>query len=229
MSAALLDEVRKIRWFHTIDLGGGVTTPGFDPTPSKLQWLRLPEDLRGKTVLDIGAWDGFFSFEAERRGAARVVAIDSAAWQDPRVGRAGFDLAHRTFGSRVEPVTMEVLDLNPVHPGTFDLVLFLGVLYHMAHPLLALQRVASVTKDRLILETHVDLTECKRPALAFYPADECAGDISNWFGPNRAAIEGMLKSVGFRKIEVVKAVPVAYDVRGARRDSLGRMVVHAWK
>ena len=77
---ALRTEVSSIPWWHSIDLGDGVITPGIDDSPRKLHRLRLPQDLTGKSVLDIGAWDGFFSFEAERRGASRVLALDSYAW-----------------------------------------------------------------------------------------------------------------------------------------------------
>jgi tRNA (mo5U34)-methyltransferase len=74
---SLNQQIKAIDWWHPIDLGNGVVTPGIDCTPSRLAEIRLPEDLRGKSVLDIGAWDGFFSFEAERRGARRVLATDS--------------------------------------------------------------------------------------------------------------------------------------------------------
>ena len=68
--------MRNIKWWHRIDLGDGRITPGRDATQEKLETLHLPNSLSGKTVLDIGAWDGFFSFEAERRGAVRVLATD---------------------------------------------------------------------------------------------------------------------------------------------------------
>lgn len=93
---ALRLEVSKIKWFHTIDLGNGVITPGEDSTPNKLQTIALPADLKGSSVLDIGAWDGFFSFEAERRGASRVLATDDFCWSGPGWGtKNGFDLARR--------------------------------------------------------------------------------------------------------------------------------------
>ena len=150
----LLAEVAKVRWWHTIDLGQGVVTPGRDDTQAKLKRIALPPDLAGLSVLDVGAWDGFFSFEAERRGAARVVAVDTYSWGYGGSGsKAGFDLARRALRSRVEDRVLEVLDISPATVGVFDLVLFLGVLYHMRHPLLALERIASVTKQHLILET----------------------------------------------------------------------------
>ena len=82
-------------------------------------------------------------------------------------------------------------------------VLFLGVLYRVPNPLLALERVASVTGDLLILETVVDMVGYSRPAAAFYPGDELNGDPTNWWGPNHAAVVGLLRSVGFKRVEIV--------------------------
>ena len=92
--------VGAIRWYHTIDLGGGIVTPGVDDSPVRLARAQLPESLRGLTVLDIGAWDGFFSFECERRGAKRVLAIDTYSWDT--YGKDGFLLAHEMLKSKVE-------------------------------------------------------------------------------------------------------------------------------
>ncbi|HWE35115.1 MAG TPA: DUF1698 domain-containing protein [Isosphaeraceae bacterium] len=229
-TADLKDELRRIRWFHKIDLGGGITTPGIDDTPVKLRQAGLTDDLTGKSVLDIGAWDGFFSFEAERRGAARVVALDHLVWNAPAIGKAGFEFARRALNSQVEDVDCDVHALTPAHVGgAFDLVLFLGVLYHTPHPLMVLQNVSAVTSGQLILETHVDLNEYDRPVLAFYPGNECADDPSNWFGPNRAAVEAMLGSVGFREVKVFSTQAVGYRVHGGERSQFGRMVFHAWK
>jgi tRNA (mo5U34)-methyltransferase len=233
-TATLMDDINEIYWWHRIDLGNGITTPGRDDSPTKLEQIKLPRSLEGLTVLDIGAWDGFFSYECERRGAKRVVAVDKPVWDDPMMGKRGFELARRALGSKVEDVQLDVLDINPERVGVFDLVLFLGVLYHLPHPLLALERVASVAGKQLILETHVDMNEYDRPVLAFYPEDECAGDRSNWFGPNRAAVEAMLKVVGFRKVELMSSTPVVCKpdegyVRGAVESQCGRMVFHAWK
>lgn len=236
-------EVEKIHWFHRIDLGAGVVTPGVDDTPAKLAELGMPGDLRGKTVLDVGAWDGFFSFEAERRGASRVVAVDSYCWSGEGWGtKAGFELARKALGSRVEDRHMEVLDLSPEDPGRFDLVLFLGVLYHMRHPLLALEKVFGVTGGRLILETEVDLAGLRAPAMAFYAGDELNRDPTNWWAPNPAGLVAMLRAVGFGRVEVVRPPrPFPYrlarsfkealtqgksPLRECRRD---RMVVHAWR
>ena len=205
MDAELLKErAAGIRWYHTIDLGHGIVTDGADNTPERLARLQLPSSFAGKTVLDVGAWDGFFSFEAERRGAARVVATDSYSWSGQGWGtKAGFEFARAALGSRVEDLTIDVPDLSPERVGVFDVVFFLGVLYHVRHPLLALERVASVTRELLIVETVVDLLGYPRPAVAFYGGAELNRDPTNWWGPNIAATESMLRSVGFARVRVV--------------------------
>lgn len=216
----LREEVDAIRWFHSIDLGGGILTPGLDDTSERVEILRLPEDLSGRSVLDVGAWDGFFSFECERRGAARVVAADEFAWTGRNWSdKRGFELARRALGSKVEDVEVDVMDLAPDRVGgTFDVVLLLGVLYHLRHPLLALERVASVTGDLLVLETHVDLIGLRHPAAAFYEHRELDGDPTNWWGPNPAAVCSMLRAAGFRTAEVVSGRSRAFHAgRSARR------------
>ena len=244
-AATLREEVARLPWYHSIELPGGVVTPGGDDSRRRLERLGLPPDLSGLSVLDVGAYDGFFSFEAERRGARRVVAADSFAWTE--LGRkSSFELARAALRSRVEDVEVEVLDLSPERVGVFDLVLFLGGLYHMRHPLLALERVASVTGGRLILETHVDLALTRRPAMALYPGSELDHDPTNWCGPNPAAVEAMLRDVGFREVRLVSPSSLPYRagralkragrafgerLRGHRRPAAqlvqGRVVAHA--
>lgn len=206
----LRSRVAAIRWYHTIDLGGGVVTGGVDDSPQRLARVALPASLVGLSVLDIGAWDGFFSFECERRGAARVVAADFYSWHGSGWGtKAGFTLAREVLGSHVEDIDIDVMDLSPERVGTFDLVLFLGVLYHLRHPFLALERVASVTRDRLILETVVDMAGFNRPAMVFYPDRELNDDPTNWWGPNVPAVCGMLQSLGFARVTTVTPLPNA--------------------
>jgi len=163
----------------------------------KLLSLRLP-DLTGKTVLDVDACDGYFSFAAERFGASRVVAVDTGAWRRPG-GRDSFARVSEDLASGVEPVQLEMLDISPETVGEFDVVLFLGLLGHTRHPLLALERIASVTRDLLVVETLVDVGPFPSPAVAFYPW-KMLRDESSWWGPNRAAVEGMLRSVGFEHV-----------------------------
>ncbi len=236
----LKQKVAQTTWWHTIDLGNGVITPGSDNSPYKLQQLGMPDDLHGKTVLDVGASDGFFSFEAERRGASRVLATD--VWSGERWGmqpKTGFDVARRALNSKVEAIEMNVLDLSPDKVGVFDVVLFLGVLYHMRHPLLALERVFSVTGGQLILETHMERGGGNRPLMVFYPESELNQDPTNWWGPNATAVEAMLKTVGFRRVEKIREyVPrirtdLRYRIKTAlpyfRKQYETRLVFHAWR
>jgi tRNA (mo5U34)-methyltransferase len=244
VAADIRAEAARVNWFHSIELEPGFVTPGRADTRAQVSRLHLP-DLRGKTVLDVGAWDGFFSFEAERRGAARVVALDTFSWQarGSGTGKAGFELARRALGSRVEDVEVEVMDISPQTVGaTFDVVLFLGVLYHLRHPFLALERLRTVCNELLVLETHVDLIGTRRPAAAFYPGDELEHDWTNWWGPNPAAVSGMLQQAGFAHVERVhprtwlpgRAARVVRAVRGTGgtrpRSAVvrqGRAVFHA--
>jgi tRNA (mo5U34)-methyltransferase len=246
VTATLRDRAAALRWYHSIDLGNGVVTRGVDNTPERLAKAGLPASLQGRSVLDIGAWDGFWSFEAERRGAARVVACDYYSWHGQGwgtgQGKAGFQLAREALGSRVEDVDVDVMDLSSDKLGTFDLVFFLGVLYHLPNPLLALERVASVTSNQLILETVVDLVGTSRPAAAFYPGRELNDDPTNWWGPNHAAVHGMLHAVGFTKVVTItpmrsaiyRAARAAWH-RAKGRNGFGaalqqdRAVFHAFK
>jgi tRNA (mo5U34)-methyltransferase len=211
MSASKDDLKRRVgqlTWFHQIDLGDGIVTPGRDKTARKLRAMQLPS-LVGKTVLDVGANDGFFSFAAERAGAARVVAVDSYAWGKNTASpnaplaqtKASFDLAHEVLGSRVETIEADLFDLTPEEVGNFDVVLMLGVLYHLRNPLLGLERLTALTKELLVVESLVDLVWAHRPLAAFYPAAVIAEDETNWWAPNPAALRGMLLSCGFREVE----------------------------
>ncbi|HEY5986674.1 MAG TPA: methyltransferase domain-containing protein, partial [Streptosporangiaceae bacterium] len=209
---ALRQEMDAIHWLHTMPLGELGMTKGYftlEQEAAQAAYMHIPEDLRGKRVLDVGAWDGLWSFEAERRGASLVVALDTWDGKGSQVGgrllpkptREGFDFAKRVLGSRVYPIQGTVSNLcyeleSPlpcleaiVFDTKFDVVLFLGVLYHLRHPLWALERIRSVMADDglLILETHVDLLSVPRPAVAFYEGAEAGEDPTNWWGPNTAA------------------------------------------
>ncbi len=202
---SLAERAAAVSWWHGgMDLGDGVITQGGSmPAVNLLPTLMLPADLTGLSVLDVGTWDGYMAFECEKRGASRVVAVDSYVWRYAPTGRAGFDLAHEALGSKVQAAECEVLDLLPGNLGTFDIVLFLGVLYHMRHPLLALERVAAMTHDLLIAETHIITHSDRTPHMRFYPGNELNNDDSNWWGPNVACVEAMLRDVGFKTVECV--------------------------
>ena len=205
MPSPVIEEIRQEvtarKWFHRIDLGNGIITPGIDDSPAKLQFLGFPESFAGLDVLDIGAWDGFFSFEAERRGARRVLATDGFCWTGEAKG--GFDLAHRILRSKVEEKRIPVEDISPETVGSFDVVFFLGVLYHAQDPMQYLRNVRSVCRNQVIVETLVDGLDYDRPAMVFYPGSSMNNDPTNYWGPNIAAVEAMLREVGFSRTKVI--------------------------
>jgi tRNA (mo5U34)-methyltransferase len=221
-------DVDKIKWFHSIDIGGGIVTPG----SRSLEAVRRKADLvfahgvEGKSVLDIGAWDGAYSFEAERRGASRVLATDYVCWGPKSLNRKeGFNLAKRAIGSRIEEQVIDVPDLTVETVGHFDVVLFLGVFYHLKHPFLQLEKLAPIATDTLVLETETAMDDEDRPAMVFFPGRELNNDGSNWWAPNIKCVVAMMKDVGFKKVEVTPTWPFNGKINHER----GRYTFHGFR
>ncbi len=191
-------------WFHSLELGNGLVAPGQIPLEvlhRQLEWLRLPEDLTGQSFLDLGSWDGFYAFEAERRGAARVLATDSFSWNGPGWGsKQGFLLAREILRSKVEDMDIDIMDVCPERVGLFDVVLFSGMLCHMRDPIKALQNAASVCKNHLIIETAVGMLEVEEPTMAYVPRVP-GEEQSNYWRPNPQLINLWLKELGFKEID----------------------------
>ena len=205
-------------WFHNLNLGGVQTAPQhFLGDYPRVKWQRfadaLPADLHGQTVLDIGCNGGFYAIEMKRRGAARVVGIDS----DPLY------LAQARFAAEVSGVEIELRQLSVYDVArlgeAFDLVLFMGVLYHLRHPLLALDLIHEhVARDLLVFQSMQRGSEQVLPVAPDYPFWETdifnqpgfprlhfleqayASDPTNWWVPNRACSEALLRSAGFEII-----------------------------
>jgi tRNA (mo5U34)-methyltransferase len=209
-------QVRSLApWFHNLDLGGVATAPDhFLGDYPRIKWRRfahaLPQDLRGRTVLDVGCNAGFYAIEMKRRGADRVVGIDT----DERYLEQA-RLAARVTGVEIELQRRSVYDVGALGER-FDLVLFIGVLYHLRHPLLALDLLHEhVVGDTLVyqaLQRGADTVETLADDYPFpereiferpgYPRlhfveRSFAGDPTNWWLPNRACSEAMLRSAGF--------------------------------
>ncbi len=199
-------------WWHSIELGHGLVTPGHQgdlnyPTSAYqlVRNLKFPESFKGTSVLDIGAWDGYFSFEAEKRGANKVLAIDNF-YRDrlEETATQGFEVAKEILASKVEFKKASVYDLNPETFGLFDTVFFFGVFYHLKHPLLALEKVYSVTKEMMILETHYEpYWDGKKPLAVFYEKAEVNNDPTTFWGFNEQGLLAAVRSVGFKRPEVV--------------------------
>ncbi len=202
-------------WFHNLDLQGVRTAPEhFLGDYPQVKWARfkdaLPADLSGKTVLDIGCNAGFYSMEMKRRGAARVLAVD----HDEDY------LAQARFAADVEGMDIEFRQLSVYDVGLlgerFDVVFFIGVFYHLRHPLLALDLIHEhVTRDLLVFQSLQRGSGRVAPVAEDYPFEETAvfdepgypkmhfiehsysHDNTNWWAPNRAASGAMLRSAGF--------------------------------
>jgi tRNA (mo5U34)-methyltransferase len=193
----LRSRIAKIQWFHDFELAPGVMTNGWSPMAERVSCFQIPQDLAGKRVLDVGCADGFFTFLAESRGA-NVVAIDS--WP-----REGFFLAHEVLNSGAEFYHMSVYDLCPDTFGLFDIVFFFGVYYHLKNPLLALERIASVTREYAIIESHIEDLQCAggNGFSRFYEFNELNNDPSNWWGPNINCLLQTTRAAGFPHVEFV--------------------------
>jgi len=191
----LIDELAALGWYHSIELPDGSVIPGLQSIETlreRIARFPIPQDLRGKRVLDIGCWDGWFSFEMERRGAS-VVAVDSAR-------QPTFFEAKRLLNSKVEYLVEDVCHLSAREIGYFDIVLFFGVLYHLKHPLLALEKVCELTRDFACIETVV-IDDPPQPGaiplVEFYETTELAGQFDNWCAPNTPCLLAYCRTAGF--------------------------------
>ena len=232
-------------WYHRIELPGGVTTPGWAPLdPAR---YCVPADLTGLRVLDIGAWDGYWTWEALKRGAAEVVAIDDfsdTCGAPEKIDRsrkwATFDLCREALGfvqevvevktspdgqspetigwrnaagQIVERRELSVYNILPCNMGSFDVVFFFGTIYHLKHPLLALEKIAAVCRGALYVETacldeyspyHGGLGKGYAEndmLMEFYPGAEYGSNAGNWWAPTLQCLGAMMASVGFGAIE----------------------------
>lgn len=189
--------------YHSFRLPDGREIRGQADTFERLKSLRLPDDLAGLDVLDIGAHEGFYSFECERRGAQSVVAADRITWEMFPEHRTTFDTMCEIYASDVEVVESSVEDLIESLAGRrFDLTLFLGVLYHAPDPFEYLRIVRRASRGLVVIETVVDFLDIDLPVLAYYPGDTYNGDATNVTAPNIAALRAMMEDAGFRDIEI---------------------------
>lgn len=207
------------QWFHNLDLGGVKTAPNhFLGDYPEVKWQRfassIPEDLTGKSVLDVGCNAGFYSIQMKRRGADRVVAIDS---DEKYLDQARF--AAKVSGAEIEFRNLSVYRVGELNEK-FDLVLFMGVLYHLRHPLLALELLHEhVVADLLVAQSMLrgsserievppdfpfwesELFKNEQFPCMYFIEKRYANDPTNWWIPNRACFEAMLRSAGFEILD----------------------------
>jgi tRNA (mo5U34)-methyltransferase len=239
--AATTDEARSAvaereLWYHTMEVAPGVVTPGwFDlrPVADRLPW----PDVRGKRCLDVGPYDGFLSFELERRGAAEVVATDIAhpsEWDWPAATRevgasaitelagddpgGGFRIAKQLLGSGVERREVSVYELSPETVGEFDVVVCGSLLLHLRDPVRALEAIRSVCRGSFMSAEQVSpgLTLLSRRR-AF--AQMRGGDRCQWWIPNTAGHRRLVESAGFAVERAIRpyAIPLGPGHRGGGR------------
>lgn len=214
---------RLAPWFHRIDLGDGLFTKTesvmgepVDHPHGPWQTIQklLPDNLTGKTLLDVGCNAGFYAFAAKRRGAKRVLGVDG---QRQHVRQGLF--VRKALGLDVEFRRLNVYELTPRSVGQFDITLALGLLYHLKHPILALENLYHVTKELLVIETAIMPPE-RTPESFLHPLGEqqmllhalayvenpagAKEQVFNWFLPSVPALVALLRNTGFAEVEVVE-------------------------
>jgi tRNA (mo5U34)-methyltransferase len=206
-------------WYHKIELLGDIVTPGW--APIKASSYRIPDDLTGKRVMDVGAWDGYWTFEALRRGASQVVAVDDFSdylgtleTSDRRAWET-FDLCREALGYSEEVCQrheVTVYDIDESQFGRFDVVFFFGTLYHLRYPLLALDRLSAVCDGEIYVESAVlDHYSPYRGGLGqgyankdmvmeFYSGSQYGSNATNWWVPSVHCLAEMLLAAGFGQV-----------------------------
>jgi tRNA (mo5U34)-methyltransferase len=243
MTQSLQERIAAVPyWYHRIALPGGVTTPGWAPINPAI--YHVPARLDGQRVLDVGAWDGYWSFEALKRGARQVLAIDdfSDGIQDSKpVARgakwATFDLCREALGHDVSVCDRRersVYDVSPEVLGTFDTVFFFGTLYHLRHPLLALDKLASVCGGWIFVESAIldDFSPYRgglgqgypggQHVMEFYPDAQYGDNHTNWWVPTLHTLGQLVRAAGFTDVLAWKLTDAPKQAGQCRGFAAGR-------
>ena len=195
--AEVKKSMNSVSWYHSIEINGMM--PIDIRTSLQYQmWAaqNIPDDLSGKSVLDIGCADGFYSFLAESRGAKRVVAVDFMKWD-------GFDVAKKLLDSKVEHKILKVEHLEELKEK-FDVIFFFGVYYHLANPVDALQKIFLKVNDggNAFLAGHI--VDSGESLMCYYDEFEMhPNDDSNWWAASPSCITQIAKRVGFKDAKLV--------------------------
>jgi tRNA (mo5U34)-methyltransferase len=224
-----IDAMNAIRWWHRIAVGldenGGVVyTPGeVHHGEDGGAWPRtrfgIPDDLTGKTVLDIGAWDGFFSFYCEERGAANVMAMDVPEDGGGHWGGAttGFDFAKKLRGSKVgfRSGNLQERDILELSSKDYDLVLCYGVLYHLDNPFTAIENLFVLTKPGgiCLIETAVEMDRQLAHLESWNLHANHVGDRTNKWYPTRKGLIETCKRAEFAECEIIADIGERITVR----------------
>jgi tRNA (mo5U34)-methyltransferase len=207
-------------WYHKIELPYGIITPGWAPIDQSA--YKIPDDLSGQRVLDVGAWDGYWTFEALKRGAREVVAIDDFSdYLGPldshdRRGWETFDLCREALGYSEDickRIEMSLYDISERSLGVFDTVFFFGTFYHLRYPLFALDKISSICKRGIYVESAIldDFSPYrgglghgypgKQMVMEFYPSKQYANNETNWWAPTLVCLMNMVSAAGFEKVQ----------------------------
>ena len=195
-----MEQLLRKQNYHALTLPDGTEIPGLisvEALKQRIDSFPIPASLAGRRVLDVGAASGWNSFEMAQRGAG-VVAIDCVDFEELRT-------ANELWGLNIDYRILDVDELDRESIGDFDYVLFFGVLYHLRHPLLALEKVCALTRETAFVESFVtDSPEAPSDAcsLEFYETDQLGGQIDNWFGPTAKCLVALCRSAGFVRVKL---------------------------
>jgi tRNA (mo5U34)-methyltransferase len=238
---AIIEKISGYQWYHTIDLGHGVSTPGYVDHRAQLPFYHLPEDMTGMRVLDVATFDGFWAFEFERRGA-EVVAIDVASMRDIDIPTnwldefdnsgvdhemgVGFRIAKEIRGSKVQREICSVYDASPERLGTFDMVFCSDLLIHLRDPLRAMEAIWTVTKGFAVFADvyHPDLDAFKGNALAQF-ARAGSGRSDVWWRPNITCYQVWAQLARFSRMEEKSR----FVLQANFQDPIPKVVFHAYR
>jgi tRNA (mo5U34)-methyltransferase len=204
LSGDVFERAEKLGfWFHSIPFPDGRITAGNKSMAQQQQELirwQFPTDLTGKTMIDIGCADGFYSIVGRQRGAKRVLSID-----DQQTIGVRFLLENKVYPieyRQLDLMSPEFLDLEP-----FDFVHFAGVFYHLQNPVEGIKRVRRITREVALIEGHINETYGRGlPYAVYYEGSELNKDVTNWWGPNLPCLEAMIRTAGFSRCRLTGIV-----------------------
>jgi tRNA (mo5U34)-methyltransferase len=209
-----LDLVNSYKpWWHSIDFGDDVISNGRKSQFCHYQEIKnwFPSDFfTDKRVLDVGTWDGYYAFHAEKMGAKEVVAVDHFMWNvhkddtsGNRESKRGFDIAKKLLNSNVKEYDIDIDDMKPDMLGMFDSIIYAGVFYHLKNPYKSIEILDSLlnTNGRIMIESHMCNINNPIPLMQFHPKASLNNDSCNYWSPNGACLKAIFEEIGNYTIE----------------------------